>query len=166
MSEKQYSELFFDQNFGNNIDISQILDLTEQKTICNNLISIIEEYEIKLKNKFISIQTITDFIDENKHLKVDMGEFIGYQFGCISNEMMMINTALSKLDKFINGELDNIDSSARSMYIAIWYDLALSNIELLTDSMYQMERIESNLIQQQIQKSGSNQNIIKKGYIH
>lgn len=148
------------------VDISKIIDLSEQKVLCSNMLSIVQGHELKLKNRFIGAQTVTDFIEANRQIKEDMGEFIGFHFGCISSAMMLVDSALMNLKRFKEGDFDSIDSSARGMFVSMWYNIALVNIELLDTSMQQIENLEADLVHQQMELTGSNEIILKRGTIH
>jgi len=148
------------------IDMSQIHDLAQQKKVCSEMFSILQDEESKVRNRFMVAQTVTDFLASDEVIRANVGEFVGYHFGSINHNMSMIESAMNSLKQFHDGHLDSIDSPARGMYVSIWYNIALGNLELATESMIHLESLETDLVEKEMADQESNQIVLRRGTLH
>ena len=148
------------------IDMSQIHDLAQQKKVCSKMFSILQDEESKVRNRFMVAQTVTDFLASDEVIRANVGEFVGYHFGSINHNMFMIESAMNSLKQFHDGHLDSIDSPARGMYVSIWYNIALGNLELAAESMLHLESLETDLIEDEMVNQDCNQIVLKRGTLH
>ncbi len=121
--------------------------------------------ERRLQSCFINSQTIYDFIDTSEKLRSDMGEYIGYHYGSINVSMNTVTAAMVNLKKFAAGDFDDIDHGARGMYISIWFNMAVSSIDLIDMSAKSLEELESEMIKKTIDEHGENL-ILTKETLH
>ena len=145
------------------LDMAKILDLNEQKDVCSNMFGVLKTEESRLKNRLIITQTVTEFLDADENVRSKVGEYVGYHFGAMSHNMMMVDSAIKNLKSFQDGHLDEVDAPARGMYVSIWYNIALENIDLVESSMGNLEALESDLVKQEM---GDGNTVVKRGTIH
>lgn len=153
-------------DLNDDMDMSQIQDLGQQKKICFKMVNILQGEESRIKNKFMIVQTVNDFLEMDKKIRTRVGEFVGYHFGMINQNMIMVKSAMKNLEHFQAGQFDAIESSARGMYVSLWYNIALTNLESVEDSMMHLESLEHNLIQDELAEHGHDNLILRKGTIH
>lgn len=145
------------------LDMAEILDLDEQKGVCSTMFSILKTEETRIKNRLLITQTVTDLLDSDENIKAKVGEYVGYHFGAMSHNMMMVESAIKNLKRFQDGHLDKADAPARGMYVTIWYNIALENINLVESSMGNLEALESDLVEKEM---GGENAIVKRGTLH
>ena len=145
------------------LDMAKILDLDEQKDVCSTMFGILKTEELRIKNRLIITHTVTDLLDSDENIRSKVGEYVGYHFGSMSHNMMMVSSAMKNLKRFQDGHLDKVDPQARGMYVTIWYNIARSNIDLVEGSMGNLEALESDLVEQEM---GSEDAAIKRGTLH
>jgi len=153
-------------DFGEEIDMSQISDLSQQKQVCSKMFNILQGEESKVKNRFMVAQTVTDFLESDENVRANVGEFVGYHFGSINHNMFMVESAMNNLKRFHDGHLDLTDSHARGMYVSIWYNIALANLELMEDSMLHLESLETDLVEKELADQGNDGLVLKRGTMH
>lgn len=153
-------------NLDDDLDMSQITDLTLQKIICAKMCDSLKDAESNVHSRFMIVQTVTDFLESNEKIRANFGEFVGYHFGIINHNKSMVDTAMSNLERFHAGDLDKIASSARGMYVSIWYNIALANLQLIEDSMIHLESLENNLVESELTKHGGERFFLKRGVMH
>lgn len=153
-------------DFDAELDMGQIQDLSQQKQVCFKMFTILQGKESIVKNRFIIAQTVSDFLESDEKVRAHVGEFVGYHFGAINHNMFMIDSAMSNLKNFHDGHLDAIDPPARGMYVSIWYNIALANLELMEDSMIHLESLESDLVEKVMADQDTDNIILKRGTLH
>lgn len=111
------------------IDISELESLDDQKECCERMLDGIIYEEGRLKNRMASIQTINDAIQSDDKLVNSLGEYLGYHYGRMSASKNIIDNALINLGNFLEGNMDEIDHGARGMYLSLWYNIGVSGID-------------------------------------
>lgn len=130
------------------VDLYEITDLDEQKTHAQKMLDIVSGYQRHFKQKFKCVQTVDDIVDAQVELKLELGEYLGYLYGSINEVFRTLETSAFHLGKFVDGDFDKLDPNARSMYINLWYNIGISNVDVLDSFVEELEGIEGDLIQQ------------------
>lgn len=129
------------------VDISQLLSIDDQKDCCEQMLDYILDVEDDLNNRLTSIQTINDAVQSNDQLINSLGEFLGYHYGRMSSSKNMVNTSLVNLNRFMEGGLDEIDHGARGMYLNVWYNLGLAGLNDMEECLSGLEKMEMDIIE-------------------
>ena len=129
------------------IDISQLLSLDDQKECCEQMLDYILDIEDDLNTRLTSIQTINNAVQSNEQLIKSLGEFLGYHYGKMNASKNMVNTSLVNLNRFMEGGLDEIDHGARGMYLNVWYNLGVTGLTEMEECLNGLERMEMDIIE-------------------
>lgn len=145
------------------VDISELLSLEDQKECCEKMLDCILDAEDNLNNRLISVQTINDAIQSDDRLINSLSEFLGYHYGRMSSSKGMVNTALINLNRFMEGGLDEIDHGARGMFLNVWYNLGVSGLLDLEECLDDLEKMEADIMEN---ASETGTEIIKREKLH
>lgn len=143
MSDNTTEEFIMDDD----IDLSTVTELDDQKNYCEKMVKVLKLEESMMRKRFVGAQTLADFVDADLKIKAEVGEFVGYNYGTISQCMSMVDNAVSNLQNFNNGDFDEVDDSARGMFISLWYNLGLSHLDSVHQSMSELEGIEKEILE-------------------
>lgn len=139
--------LVLDNEVQEEIDISELESLDDQKRCCEKMLDGILFEEDRLSNRMISIQTINDAVQSNEKLVYSLGEYLGYHYGRMSASKTIINNALVNLGSFLEGDMDEIDHGARGMYLSLWYNIGVSGIDDIEECLLDLEKMESDIVE-------------------
>ena len=145
------------------VDVSKLISLEEQKECCEKMLDQILDIEYNLNYRLMSIQTINDAVQSDDHLINSLGEFLGYQYGKMNSSKNMVNTALINLNRFMEGGLDEIDHGARGMFLNVWYNLGVAGLVDLEEILSDLEKMEMDIIETASEKGNG---IITRETIH
>ena len=129
------------------IDISELESLDDQKECCEKMLDGIIYEEGRLKHRMTSIQTINDAIQSDEKLVNSLSEYLGYHYGRMSASKNIINNALVNLGSFLEGNMDEIDHGARGMYLSLWYNIGVSGIDEVEECLLDLEKMESDIVE-------------------
>ena len=160
-----HEEVDTSENMEKTVCITELEDLEEQKEICSQLIQLILDEEKKLQTDFTGIQTLYDILEKDPDMKLHLSEFIGYNYGTINSSLTIVENSIANLKNFMNGSWNEFDAKARGMYISIWYNMALDNISIISDSNDELAKIEADVVSK-ILSDNTEEAQIFKGQMH
>jgi hypothetical protein len=79
-----------------------------------------------------------------------MGEYVGYHYGSLNASMDFVESALTHLDKFDEGNYDELDHGARGMFINMWFNIAIVHMETADTNIDSLEKMESAMAGQSV----------------
>jgi hypothetical protein len=145
------------------IDISELTTLEEQKTCCEKMVHSIVSEERHLKQRLITLQTVNDVVSADDKLKLHVDEYLGYNYGSISVSMSVVDNALQNLTSFSDGRYDLLDHGARGMFLNMWFNFAISHLESVSGCVVDLEKIEGDIVKELMADLGGDDNLIIKG---
>lgn len=148
------------------IDLSKVMELDDQKTYCQKMFKVLELEESILKKRFLGAQTLIDFMDANIKVKAEVSEFVGYNYGNINQCMVLVDSAVLNLKKFHEGGLDDIEDSARGMFISLWYNIGITHLDSVKHMMNELEGLEQDLLENIANSTDEDILEIKKATLH
>lgn len=129
------------------IDIGELKTLGEQQDCCIQMLDELLRREKILRNRISCIQTVNNMLQSEDILMKELGEFVGYHYGRLHTSLSSASTALMNLNGFADGELDDMDHGARSIYLGLWYNIGAAGLNAIEDCVYELEKIEMDLIE-------------------
>ena len=148
------------------IDMSTVTDLEQQKTYCKKMLKVLELEGERLKKRFTGTQTINGFIDSSEKLRSEVSEYIGYNYGSINQCMVLVDSAMVNLQRFDEGSFDDVENNARGMFLSLWYNLGLSHITMMNEIMTDLEKLEKDLLVRLVEESDGDDIIVTRGVLH
>ncbi len=136
-----------EENSVEEVDMSQLTSLTEQKEYCGRMMDGILYEENKLKNRLLTIQTINSAVQSDDKLIYSLSEFLGYHYGKMDASKGLFANVLNNLNDFLEGRLDEVDHGARGMYLNLWYNIGMSSLEEISECLTDLEHMEEEIIE-------------------
>ena len=146
------------------IDISELTSIDEQKECCKKMLDGIIYEEDRLSKRMMSVQTINHAIQSDEKLVNSLGEYLGYHYGRMSASKNIIDNALINLGCFLEGDMDEVDHGARGMYLSLWYNIGISGIDEVEECLHDLEKMENDIVETAF-KNGDN-SIFDKETLH
>jgi len=129
------------------VDVSQLETLEEQKLYCGKMLDGILYEENKLNNRLITVGSVNNTVQADDRIASSFGEYLGYNYGRMDASKGVFSSVLINLGNFIEGSLDTVDHGARGMYINLWYNLGLSSLNDFAECLIELEKIETDVIE-------------------
>lgn len=157
-----------DNIFDEEIDLSEITGIEEQKEFCGKMLRVLELEEKRLRKRFVNTQTLNDFVETSPKTIADLTQFVGYNYGTINQCMVLIDSAVVNLQRFQEGMFDDVDENARSMFISLWYNLGLSHVDMINSSMKELEELEKDVLERLTEKAERDGDdlVVTRGVVH
>lgn len=155
-----------DDLLNEDVDMSTVTDLEQQKTYCKKMLKVLELEGQRLRKRFTGTQTINGFVDSSAKLRSEVSEYIGYNYGSINQCMVLVDSAVVNLQQFDEGSFDDVENNARGMFLSLWYNLGLSHISMMNEIMADLEKFEKDLWSRLVEESDENEVIVSRGVLH
>ncbi len=167
MSDDRIEETIFHEDDDYiDVDLSTVTELKDQKSYCKKMLKVLELEGRILRKRFIGTQTLADFVDADVNIKAEVSEFVGYNYGTINQCMILVDSAVMNLQKFHEGDFDEIDDGARGMFISLWYNIGVTHLDSVDHVMGELEGLEEDLLRKLVDSTDEEQIQIRRGTLH
>lgn len=151
-----------------NNTLKEYLNSNDPELIKSYITVYIEELNItldKLRIAYNACATVNEAVEKNGHVRMQLGQFIGYNWGLLYSAIADIETCVANLERIRDKYLDDHPPASSAISSIIWYQLGEAKTKEAYEAIKNIEMLESQLIEYSVDEETKLTNVSLNRYM-